>query len=177
MVGDSFVESSSSPLVAALEAAQPRLRVRALGRRGWSVRRHLAHVDETRRELAGVRVVLAAHFGGNDTLVTAEDVRELDRVYREDGREVLWIAPPLWPARTPVTGRRDTMRRVLRRAGVCLAGWDVRLDAGDLAGDGVHLTRAGAVRWVEQLRLEAAGCSRSSAWIPAAALVLAALLL
>lgn len=178
LVGDSFVEAEGSPLVAALAEASPRLELRALGRRGYTLRRHLGRADELRAELGRARFVLACHFGGNDTLVTVEDVRALDALYRDEGRVVLWLAPPLWPARTPVTGRRDTMRRVLARAGVRVVGMGARLSAEDLAGDGVHVTRAGARRWVAQLRgeVERLGRVEPSA-LPLAALAALALFL
>lgn len=180
LIGESFVESSSAPLVRALDGSAflDGGGVVALGERGKTLAWWVARPELVREKLRPFRRVLACHFGGNDAnpdrALRISQVRTLDALYREEGREVAWLAVPGWPVSTPVTAKRAIQRSAIDSAGVRVIGRGAVLLPGHISGDGTHITAFGARAWVAQLKKRSGTAWPLVAGLIAAGLVLAA---
>lgn len=151
-IGGSLVEPGAPLVVAIADLAGDDVAVTARGRRGWSLADWLSHPDDLVAAVAGADAVVVVEWGGNG-VPSSSDVRTFQSAIGERGRRrVVWVDPPAWPSGTRVSeARRATLARISTNA-VDRIGRHVRLEAGDLQPDGVHLTFAGAGRWRDQVR-------------------------
>lgn len=145
-VGSSSFEPGS-PLVAAL-TAELSDRCQAFGVRGSSVRSWVTMDLTPVRQAAPSRILV--YLGANDAAVSADDIRAVDARLREIAGRVDWLALPPYPEDPYRTRARALEERMPH--GTNLLRTRFRIERGDLAADGVHLTARGAQRLAVEIR-------------------------
>ncbi len=157
VVGHSFVESETAPLVVALEEAIGKDIV-AAGRRGWTVPRWMSAGDAS-DVVAGYSVVLVV-LNNQQRHVSASDIVTLDSRLGANGARVIWIGDAPRPEGNPWDGTEHYQWDALHEAAfsgvefVLAEDWDMPPEgysAVDGRDRGLHITRTGARIWAERL--------------------------
>lgn len=152
---------SGGVLVRALEARLVGVEVVPLGRVGWSVTRWLAAELPPELEALEPADLVLLYLPGNFAPRAGEVAALTRRVRAATRARVLWCLPPVWPEGAEAGRVADAVARAIASESEALTGTRVRLEPGDLAGDGQHLSSSGASRlaalWAPVVRALARG--------------------